>query len=205
MTVRDLLVEGIEQSINLLIQQDPKTQTRFARLHGSCVGIYLRGTGIKLYFIPDHSGALQVASRREVTPDAAIEGSPVDLLRASDKQNSTSQLFAGHVQLHGDTALAQRFSQALADLSIDWEEHLSKWLGDTVAYAIAQRAKKAAGTAGKLSSLGKANLSEYLTEELRVLPHHFEVEAFVSDLEKTRDDVERLSARINLLVKGLAK
>jgi ubiquinone biosynthesis protein UbiJ len=38
-----------------------------------------------------------------------------------------------------------------------------------------------------------------------VLPHHIEVEAFVSDLEKTRDDVERLSARINLLVKGLAK
>ena len=205
MTVRDLLVEGIEQSINLLIQQDPKTQTRFARLHGSCVGIYLRGTGIKLYFIPDHGGALQVASRREGTPDAAIEGSPVDLLRASDKQNSTSQLFAGHVQLHGDTALAQRFSQALADLSIDWEEHLSKWLGDTVAYAVAQRAKKAAGTAGEVSSLVKTNLSEYLTEELRVLPHHFEVEAFVSDLEKTRDERERLSARINLLVKGLAK
>ena len=125
MTVRDLFVEGIEQSINLLIQQDPKTQTRFARLHGSCVGIYLRGTGIKLYFTPDHGGSLQVASRREDPPDAAIEGSPVDLLRASDKQNSTSQLFAGHVQLHGDTALAQRFSQALADLSIDWEEHLS--------------------------------------------------------------------------------
>ena len=59
--------------------------------------------------------------------------------------------------------------------------------------------------AGEVSSLGKTNLSEYLTEELRVLPHHFEVEAFVSDLEKTRDDVERLSARINLLVKGLAK
>ena len=205
MTIRDLFVEGIEQSINLLIQQDSKTQTRFARLHGSCVGIYLRGTGIKLYFTPDHGGSLQVASRREDPPDAAIEGSPVDLLRASDKQNSTSQLFAGHVQLHGDTALAQRFSQALADLSIDWEEHLSKWLGDTVAYAVAQRAKKAAGTAGEVSSLGKTNLSEFLTEELRVLPHHFEVEAFVSDLEKTRDDVERLSARINLLVKGLAK
>lgn len=205
MTIRDLFVEGIEQSINLLIQQDPKTQTRFARLHGSCVGIYLRGTGIKLFFTPDHGGSLQVASRREDAPDAAIEGSPVDLLRASDKQNSTSQLFAGHVQLHGDTALAQRFSQALADLSIDWEEHLSKWLGDAVAYAVAQRAKKAAGTVGEASSLGKTNLSEYLTEELRVLPHHFEVEAFVSDLEKTRDDVERLSARINLLVKGLAK
>lgn len=205
MTIRDLFVEGIEQSINLLIQQDPKTQTRFARLHGSCVGIYLRGTGIKLFFTPDHGGSLQVASRREDAPDAAIEGSPVDLLRASDKQNSTSQLFAGHVQLHGDTALAQRFSQALADLSIDWEEHLSKWLGDAVAYAVAQRAKKAAGTVGEASSLGKTNLSEYLTEELRVLPHHFEVEAFISDLEKTRDDVERLSARINLLVKGLAK
>ena len=205
MTIRDLFVEGIEQSINLLIQQDPKTQTRFARLHGSCVGIYLRGTGIKLYFTPDHGGSLQVASRREDAPDAAIEGSPVDLLRASDKQNSTSQLFAGHVQLHGDTALARSFSQALADLSIDWEEHLSKWLGDAVAYAVAQRAKKAAGTVGEASSLGKTNLSEYLTEELRVLPHHFEVEAFVSDLEKTRDDVERLSARINLLVKGLAK
>ena len=164
----------------------------------------MRGTGIKLYFTPDHSGKLHIASRREELPDAAIEGSPIDLLRASDKQNSTSQLFAGHVQLHGDTALAQRFSQALADLSVDWEEHLSKWLGDTVAYAVAQRAKKATGAAGDISSLGKNNLSEYLTEELRVLPHHFEVEAFVSDLEKTRDDVERLSARINLLIKGLA-
>jgi len=202
MSLRDVALQGIETTLNQLIDLDEQAAQRFARFHGQVIGIALRGTGITLYFVPDQQGRLQVLGSFEGEADAVIEGSPLDLMRASDKSQSTSQLFAGHVKLHGDTELAHRFSEILGGLSIDWEEQLSKLVGDVGAHELARGARAARKEGERVAGIGQQNLSEYLTEEARLLPHRFEFEAWQSDVERTRDDVERLIARIELLEKN---
>lgn len=201
MTIRDLALQGLENSLNALIDLDGEASQRLARMHGQVIAIKLRGTGVTLFFVPDHAGRLQLYGAWEGVPDATIEGSPIDLMRASDEKQGSAQLFAGHLKLHGDTELAHRFSEVLGGLHIDWEEQLSRLVGDISAHEMARAFRETQEEGRRLTGLGIQNLSEYLTEEARLLPHRYAFEAWQEDVESTRDDVERLAARIRLLEK----
>lgn len=199
LSIRDLALQGIENALNQIIKLDGQAASKLARLHGRVIAIRLSGTGISLYCVPGHDGQLQVLGTLENEPDAMIAGSPLDLMRASDKQQGSAQLFAGHVQISGDTELAHRFSNILAELSIDWEEQLSQLVGDISAHEIAKTLRSLQVEGARLVTIKQQNLAEFLTEEARLLPHRHEFDAWQDDVEQTRDDVERLAARLNLL------
>ncbi len=199
MSIRDLALEAIETLLNQLIALDPAAMQRLAGWHGRVIAIALRGTGLTFYFIPDQQGRLQLLGRYEGEPDCTIEGSPLDLMRASDKEQGSAQLFNGHVVISGDTGLAHRFSEVLGKLNIDWEEQLSRYVGDVAAHELARAARDASAQGQQAVDRLQQNISEYLTEEARLLPHPFEVEEWIRGVETTRDDVERLTARIRLL------
>ena len=199
MSIRDFTLEGLEQAINQVLALDPDACRRLAALHGRVIRIDLRGTGLQLHFVPTHDGRLQLLGSIEGEPDCTLSGSPIDLIRAGDKTDGPAQLFAGHVRIDGDSGIAQRFSEALAGIDIDWEEQLSHLTGDIAAHEIGRAARAVRREGERLGRSGRDNLSEYLTEEARLLPHRFEVEAFLADVDMLRDDVERLEARIALL------
>jgi ubiquinone biosynthesis protein UbiJ len=199
MSIRDLALESTETLINHLVGLDPQARQRLSVWHGRVIAIALRGTGLTLYFIPDHAGRLQLLGRYEGEPDCVIEGSPLDLMRASDKTQGTAQLFAGHVRIHGDTELAHRFSEVLGGLDIDWEEQLSRYVGDIAAHELAGLARRVREHGGQTLTRLQSDLAEYLTEEARLLPAPDELERWIRGVEEARDSVERLAARIALL------
>ena len=199
MSIRDLALQAIETSLNTLVEMDGRAAGRLARFHGQVVAIALRGTGITLYFVPDDQGRLQLYGGYEGEPDALIEGSPLDLMRASDSERGSAELFAGNVRMQGDTELAHRFSEVLGSLDIDWEEELSRYIGDIGAHEVGRAVREARTQGKRVGAISTQNLSEYLTEESRLLPHRYEFDAWQEDVETTRDDLERLIARVQLL------
>lgn len=199
MSARDLAFEGIETAINAILVLDPETCDRLAAMHGRVIRVVLSGTGIQFDFIPGHDGRVNLLAGAEGDPDATLHGKPIDLLRASDEAEGHAELFAGRVQIEGDVSLAQHFSEALAGLDIDWEEQLSRLVGDIAAHEIGEAARAIRRHADRTGQSARSNLSEYLTEEARLLPHRFEAEAFLADVDTLRDDAARLEARIALL------
>lgn len=199
MTLSALALEGLEQALNGLLALDPGTRARLAALHGRVIRVDLRGTGLALDFVPAHDGRLRLPGRVEGTPDCILSGSPLDLMRARDPETGQRQLFAGRVRIDGDTGLAQRFADALGALDIDWEEQLSRLTGDLAAHEIGRAVRAAGGEFRRLRENAGDSLSEYLTEEARLLPHPVEIEAFLDDVDRLRDDLERLAARIAIL------
>lgn len=196
MPLRDLANDSIERAVNALIKLDPDVMAELSGLHGKVVRIELDGLPIALNLAPGEDGRLQVLDELEHGPDATLAGSPFDLLKARDSEKGVAQLFAGRVRLDGDNAVAQRFSRALGRLDIDWEEQLAQLIGDIPAHEIGRAARKAKEQGERLQSRGSETLSDYLTEETRLLPHRFEVEAFLGDIDTLRDDTDRLEARI---------
>jgi ubiquinone biosynthesis protein UbiJ len=199
MSLRDLALQAIETAINQLIDLDGQAAKQLIANHGRSIAIALRGTGWVFYFIPNQQGHVQLFANLEGEPDCCISGNPLDLMRASDKDQSTAQLFAGHVQITGDTELAHRFSQVLGSLSIDWEEQLSKFIGDTAAHAVGRQTRATQARAESVSQTLQQNLGEYLSEEARLVPHPYEMAAWSEDVSTIRNDVERLVARVQLL------
>ena len=205
MSTRDLALESLESSINALLKLDPVACGKLARHHGKVIGIHLRGPEITLYFIPDQQGCLQIFSRIEGEPDALLSGSPLDLLRSGDREQGSQQLFAGRVSISGNTALAHEFGSTLGGLDIDWEEQLSRLTGDILAHQIGNTVRKAAHWAKNTGSRLEADLGEYLTEEVRLLPHPLEVADFIDQVDELREHTDRLEARIRLMEKKLGQ
>lgn len=204
MSTRDLALAGLEQVLNAYLGMDPEAAARLAPLHGKVIAIELSGLELTLYFIPNADGTLQVQGSVEGEPDCTLRGSPVDLWRSSGKEAGPRQLFAGHVQISGDTALAQRFGAVLGGADIDWEEQLSRISGDVIAHEVGRQGRRAARYLEQGVNTVQANLGEYLSEEARLLPTRIEAKHFCDDIDTLRDDTERLAARLALLESRLA-
>lgn len=205
MSTRELVLSGIEQSINTLLKMDPAARSRLARDHGRVIALNLRGLELTLYFVPGHDGLLQLLGSMEGEPDCTLSGSPLDLIRSGDKEAGAGQLFAGHVSITGDTGLAHNFGATLANLDIDWEEQLSRFTGDIAAHQLGRGTRGLASYLAQSKQTLESNLAEYLTEEARLLPHPYEVEEFLNEVDRLKDDTERLLARFARLQQETAQ
>jgi len=194
MSTREAAFAVLESVINRYIRLDPTALERLVPLHGKLIRLRIKGLEIDLYLVPAPDG-LQLYPEFEGEPDCTLSGAPLAFARMGGGERA-EQLFAGAVEIHGDTEAGQRFGEVLGDLDIDWEEQLSRLTGDVAAHQIGSGAR-AAGRWGR-QSFGtlRLDLAEYLQEEARLLPTRWECEEYMAAVDTLRDDVERLEARI---------
>jgi len=199
MSLAPLTYAGLEQAFNRYLQLDPDSREAMGRLHGRVIAFDVEGLGRSFYLVPGRSGEVQLLAHYEGEPDCRLQGTPLALARMNDHRASAEQLFSGQVKIEGDTELAHRIGKILGAMDIDWEEQLSRYTGDLIAHDIGNLVRGAArwGRA-TLDTLG-LDLQEYLQQELQILPARPEIEAFLAEVDQTRDAVERLQARVERL------
>jgi ubiquinone biosynthesis protein UbiJ len=143
---------------------------------------------------------IDVAGHYEGKPDTLLTGTPASLFRLA-VIHSGDQLFDSGVEFHGDTEKGERFRDILASVDIDWEELLSRLMGDSIAHQIGNVARSVTAAASRgLTSLEK-DVSEYLREESRLVPTAIEVDNLLEEIDTLRLDTDRLEARIQRLEK----
>lgn len=201
--ISSALLSALERTLNATLQLDPAIGQRLARLHGKVICLEITGFDLRIYFIPTPEG-LQLYGQIEGEPDCTLSGSLLALASLGLSDDKGAELFAGGVQVHGDAALAHRFGKILADLDIDWEEHLSRLIGDIPAHQAGKLYRHARQWAGKSRQTLELDLGEYLQEELRWLPLPEELDAFNAEVDELRDDAERLQARLERLQRTLS-
>ena len=106
------------------------------------------------------------------------------------------------MRIEGDAEVAQAFSELLKEARPDLEEELSRLIGDVAAHQVGNAARSVIGFAQRAADTFAQNVSEYLQEEGRDVPSRTEAEEFIAGVDKLRDDVDRLEARIARLEKN---
>ncbi|MEW7978229.1 MAG: SCP2 sterol-binding domain-containing protein [Candidatus Sedimenticola endophacoides] len=198
MSISALAYAGLEEALNRYLDLDPATRREIAALHGRVIAFELTGLGHTLYLVPGPD-RLRVLARYEGEPDCTLRGTPLALAALRDPRGGPGELFAGRVEMSGDTQLAHRFGRILAAIDIDWEEQLARYTGDLIAHELGNLARGASRWGERsLRTLG-LDLQEYLQEEIALLPGRPEIERFLGGVDRLRDDVERLQARIERL------
>ena len=198
MSISGASFAALEQLANDYLALSPGAAEKMSHLHGRIVRVELLGLNVSFQVIPG-PGRLQILERTEGAPDCTLRGTPLALLGMANTAESSARLFAGEVEIVGDTELAHRFGEILRSMDIDWEEQLSRLTGDIVAHQIGNQARGALRWGRQtLQTLG-LDLSEYLREELSLLPGRPEIDAFLAEVDDVRDGVERLEARHRLL------
>jgi len=202
------LLSAIETAFNAWLKLDGEAFPRFTELDGKIIRFHITGFDLNLYFLPAPSG-IQVLSNYPEDEgglvDATIHGSPMALIRLSTSDNAGETLLKSDIEIEGDMRVAEKFSAILRDVDIDWEELLSKLVGDIVAHQAGQVTREITAWFKENTESMKLNTAEYLTEESNLTPAEAEITQFMNQVDDMRMDVDRLEARIKLLQSKIDK
>lgn len=135
--------------------------------------------------------AADAASPASVT----IKLNPADLpLIAQNRERAFS-----YVKVDGDADFANTISHLSQHVRWEAEEDLSKLFGDVAAVRLVTGAKSLLNSVQQSHQQLQENIAEYFLEENPMLVRPAAVKGFGSEVNKLRDDVERLMKRIEKL------
>lgn len=156
------------------------------------------GKSVHMQIGPAHSalvilenGSLALAGESNVA-DATITIAPSLLIRLLAKDEAAKL----QIKITGDTHLATELAKVLSNMRWDYEDDLSKLVGDVPALKAGQLGRLAVNSIKDSSSNLVDMLSEYWQEENPLIAKKRHVDAFNSEVDTLRSDVERLEKRI---------
>lgn len=201
---------AIESLLNRGIDQSLRARAVTGRLHGT--SMELRIEGLAPIRIAAFSGRLALATgpgggagaAAGTDPDAVIAGPPLALLELFARRgDSSAPRGSERVHISGDAEIAARYRELLELARPDWEEELSRLIGDLPARRVSLAARAAFSWARGFARSARANVAEYLQEESRALVSKPEVEEFLSQVDALRETADRVEARIARLERRL--
>ncbi len=195
---------AIESLLNRGIDQSLRAASVAGRLNGT--SMELRIEGLTPIRIAAFSGRLALASAGTATadPDAVIAGTPLALLDLFARRDTPSAARgAERVHISGDAEIAARYRELLELARPDWEEELSRLIGDLPARRVSLAARAALSWARGFARSAQANIAEYLQEESRALVSKPEVLEFLGQVDALRETADRVEARIARLERRL--
>ncbi|NNF48948.1 MAG: sterol-binding protein, partial [Woeseiaceae bacterium] len=190
-------MQPVARLLNRNIKDSLEARALCEKLDGQVVAIGVRDTSLTVYFVIDADG-ISMTTDTELEPDAAVTGSLIGLAQMA-AGGGEDMIRGGSIEFSGDTYTAQSFQKLLERAKPDIEEELSGVIGDTAAYRAGELARGLSRWSKSARETMGQNIREYLQEESRELPSRAEVDAFGSDVNTLRDDVERLAARVQRL------
>lgn len=188
---------GLEKTINTALRYDPGTRIALGELEEQVLAVSVSTPAITIYLTPTTEG-IRLMSHWEGEVHTRLRGSLPSLLKLARSERSS---FAdSDVEVIGNTGLLVDLQRLLKNLDIDWEDALSDLLGDILGHQSANIIRSGLGYSRDRASEAKRLLSEFLTEELRVLPAKNELEYFYREVDDLRLAADRLEARVQQLL-----
>lgn len=188
------LFRPFEKLLNRHIAASSRARGLLAELCGRSMELKFAATPLRIRLSATADG-LSVRPAAEEASDAVIEGTPLSFLRLATG-DAAHLMRAGGTEVHGDAEIADGFRKLLAAARPDIEEELSRFTGDVAAHYLAGFARDTFEFGRRVRDALARDAAEYLTEESRDLPVRVEVEEFLADVDRLRESVDRLDARL---------
>jgi ubiquinone biosynthesis protein UbiJ len=196
------VARALARVLNGAVHLDPELGKRFQALAGRVLAIELKGAGTHIMLGCDGNGVWRAQTDPGRTPDLLIRGPLPALLAAPALVRSKADLDAYHrlgIEFEGDLEIARLLQQILTSYPFDWEELLSRLMGDLAAHRLAGGLRAVAGASSAARDATARNVAEQLQYGLSLLPARAETEAFLHDVDELRADVDRLAERLRCL------
>ena len=197
-----LLADTLEAGVNQVLALDQESASRLDKLEGRILQLDLEGLAITLYFTAE-SGAVLISLSLEGEPDTVISGTPFALFAMAAPGDAAGWGLPGsRVQISGDANLARDMEQVFSRLDPDWERPLAALFGDVVGFQLAAGLKLGVETVREAARSTAEMAGVYLRDEASALVRPFEMKSFGDDVEKLRDAVDSLEARLKKIRDG---
>lgn len=185
----------IETTLNRLIELDPAAQQNLSELEGKTIAIAITQPTIECTAL--FSGqSIILFPGFDPRANARIQGSAIHLARYAVLKPATP--VGQGLRLSGEQHLLLQAQRIASQLDIDWEEPLSRYIGDIGAYQIGQAARQ-------FFSWSKQSINK-LTEAAEMYAHdELDLSPSQPELNHYLNEVDRISAATSRLEIATAK
>lgn len=184
-----------EKISSRLIAMDPAAAAGLTRLQGRQLAFSLKEWPTTLVLTASSDGIL--FNQHEDNVDCRIHTDLASLRLLRDPSQLTRLIKADALQIDGDIQVAQQYSYFFQNLSPDWQQNLSGYVGDALAHKIALSLSQLQRYISNRVSLLQQTGTELAQDELQLTPTATEMLQF-------SDAVSKLAARVELLQQQIA-
>lgn len=196
-------LKALQIALNKAMSLDEQSGKKIQELDGKVLKLVVLPLNVE-FFICFAAGQFLLLDAYEGLPDTVIHSSPMGLIRLSLLPSSQARsLFNDKIRMSGDIELGQKIKNLFDAMDVDWEGHLAQFTGDVVAYQIGTLVRQGLQFKNQLSNSMRLNVTEYLQEELQLLPSKNEVDDLFNDIDELSLAVERLQAQLHHLMSPL--
>lgn len=136
--------------------------------------------------------------------DCTINTSIKTLQALKAEQPLTELIKQNKLDVTGDIKVAQQFTHFVEGLNIDWESELANHIGDVPTHKLVQLSKQVANKIKFSAQQIKADASEYIVHEKRLVVTRSQIEDFNQQVSQVSNRVDLITQRIQALTKGLS-
>ncbi|HEX4619622.1 MAG TPA: hypothetical protein VH135_07815 [Steroidobacteraceae bacterium] len=190
-----MLIETLGNLLNRGLPRSLRARQLTAELAGRSLALEVRGFGrLRL----ESNGDLITVTPGDAAADAELAVGPLGLLALAG-EGAQAAVRRGDAAMAGDGEVAARFRELVTLLKPDPEEELALLFGDVPAHQLARAARGAAAWSARAADTAWRSTADYLAHERADLVPRHEGEQFLRGVDALREDLDRLSARIELL------
>lgn len=196
------LLSTIEIAVNRLIPLDAAAEKKLAALDNKSLSIKVSDTPLAATVLFSDKS---IAIVENFDPSATVS------IQGPLKKMITFVLFHSDnpvqqsIRIKGDQNLLIELESLLKQLDLDWEEPLSRYLGDMAANQLGRASRKLYHWVKSSARTLKQNTEDYLNDELSSTIRHEELNTFLTAVDHISADTERLTAQVSMLENTLGQ
>ncbi len=187
-----------ERMINTRLRMNPEVAANLYELSEKMIGLEITTLGLRTFFTPDTESEplrIRVEASSQSEPTTWIRGSIVNLIKMTrEGHRSGAQL-----EISGDIGAGETFQHILREAELDWEELLAQFVGDIPAHQVGKGANAINRCTRRAINSVAFSAGEYLREEIDLAVDARQINKFIDQVDRLRDDVSRLVARVDRL------
>lgn len=187
----NLLAQSVLPLVTAVMTKLDNEAWRFLKPHENKIVCFEITDIIVLHFQIKPQG-LDIIEFHEQRVDVTFSGS----LSAFTEMVFSKKAVHPDLNIRGDLECAKALYDTWQYLDCDWEGAVANLTHPTFAHGLFQGLRRAREWGKEMVEHRTQDLAAYLQSEKGLVPTQEEVENFIQSVEKCRDDVERLSAKI---------
>ena len=123
-----MVTDKINELIGKAIDNSNLEKKDFLALNNKTISIILKNTSTILYIVSQEE-KFKLVEEIDNEPDLVLEGSPIAFINYINNVDTASS-----IKISGDASLAESFSNITQKIDINWEQIISEYTNDDIAF-----------------------------------------------------------------------
>ena len=202
MTLDPAWARALTALVNQVLSLDDGAADILGEVAPCSVGVHVQGVDLRALILIETTQVKVVSWEPGLVADVSVSGLPASLFAMAREATQANPTSARGVEVHGDAALAQTLSKLFARLDLDWEEALSRAVGDIPAHEMGNKFRAVTQWARQSAENLERDIGDYLVSEAQLAADRTDAREMADEIDDLRDSIERLEQRVERLRLG---